>query len=120
MSIRNSLLSGLLAAAALALPGTTSAAIDIEVQVAPPAPMYEAVPPPRAGYTWAPGYWRWDGSRYGWAAGRWEPEHAGYEYVPEHWVQRDEHHWRFEDGRWEHPGWRARHEEHERTERLDK
>src|SRR5205814_3071659 len=49
MTIRNNLLAGLLAAAALALPGTSSAAIDIEVQVAPPAPVYEAVPPPREG-----------------------------------------------------------------------
>ena len=32
----------------------------------PPAPVYEVVPAPRAGYVWAPGYYRWDGDRHVW------------------------------------------------------
>lgn len=39
--------------------------------LAPPAPVYEAAPPPRVGYMWARGYWAWQYSRYVWVPGHW-------------------------------------------------
>ena len=44
----------------------------ISVQFGAPPPMrYEAVPAPRRGYVWAPGYWRPQGHRHAWVAGHW-------------------------------------------------
>jgi hypothetical protein len=74
-----------------------SAVIDIEV--APPAPRVVEVPPPRAGFVWAPGYYRWDGHQHVWVDGRWLRGRPGMHWVPEHW---DERHGRyhFEPGHW--------------------
>jgi hypothetical protein len=77
---------------------TFAAVIDIEV--APPAPRVVEAPPPRAGYVWAPGYWRWDGHQHVWADGRWMRERHGQHWVPEHWGERHGH-YHFEPGRWE-------------------
>jgi hypothetical protein len=76
-----------------------SAVVDIEV--APPAPRVVEVPPPRAGFVWAPGYYRWDGHQHVWVDGRWLRERPGMHWVPEHW---DERHGRyhFEPGHWAH------------------
>jgi len=41
------------------------------VVIAPPAPVYEAAPPPRVGYVWVRGYWGWDQGRYVWVRGHW-------------------------------------------------
>lgn len=41
------------------------------VEVAPPAPYREAVPAPRPGQVWQPGYWQWAHGRYVWAPGNW-------------------------------------------------
>jgi WXXGXW repeat (2 copies) len=72
----------------------------VEVEVAPPPLRVVEVPPPRPGYVWAPGYWRWNGREHVWADGRWLPERRGWHWVPEHW---DEHNgrWRFAQGHWE-------------------
>ena len=90
------------ASLALASPLATQAArVDIDVDVAPPPPRYEAVPPPRVGYVWAPGYWGWDSHHYVWHGGRWMHERHG-----EHWVQHNwnEHNgrWHYNEGHWEH------------------
>ncbi len=52
----------------------------------------EAVPAPRVGYVWAPGYWNWRGNHHVWAKGTWVRERPGYAYHSPKWVQRD--------GRW--------------------
>lgn len=57
----------------------------VVVQVEPPAPRVEDMPPARDGYVWAPGYWSWDGSQYVWVGGRYVPALAGYTYVAPHW-----------------------------------
>jgi len=78
----------------------SEAAVVVDVAVAPPEPRVVVVPAPRAGYVWAPGYWRWNGARYVWADGRWVHERRGYRWVPEQWVAAGPH-WHFVPGHWE-------------------
>ncbi|HZZ94966.1 MAG TPA: YXWGXW repeat-containing protein [Usitatibacter sp.] len=61
----------------------------VVVQVEPPAPRVEDMPPTRDGYVWAPGYWSWDGSNYVWVEGRYVPALAGYSYVAPRWEAVD-------------------------------
>jgi outer membrane protein OmpA-like peptidoglycan-associated protein len=51
------------------------------MMLAPPAPVYEAAPPPRVGYAWQTGYWGWQYGRYVWVPGRWVAV-AGNAYQP--------------------------------------
>jgi hypothetical protein len=118
-----------LLAMAVLLPAWTSPAaaqvnFGFGVEIGPPPRHVEVIPPSRAGYVWAPGYWAWNGAAYVWVEGRWAPSRPGYYWVPEHW---EEHagerarHWHFAPGRWEaeHGHWehdRGRHE-HEHEER---
>jgi len=99
--------SKLIAAAALALgvaaiaPTAAQAQVDFSVVIgnAPPPLRFESVPPPRYGYVWAPGIWRWDGYRHVWVAGHWMPERPGYRYVPSEWVRMDNG-WGWREGGW--------------------
>ena len=51
--------------------------VDLDINVAPPAPRYEQVVV-RPGYVWAPGYWRWDGhGHHVWVGGYYMHERAG-------------------------------------------
>jgi YXWGXW repeat-containing protein len=76
------------------------AATYIDVRVAPPPPRHEYVPPARAGYVWAPGYWDWRGHRHVWVMGHWERERRGYVYHHPRWEQ-DGDHWRLSRGGWD-------------------
>lgn len=69
---------------------------------APPPPRIERVPPPRAGYVWAPGYWRWNAParRHVWVRGYWVQARPGYHYRPAHW-ERQGRGWRLRDGGWD-------------------
>ena len=75
-------------------------AVGIDINIAPPAPRVVQVPPPRPGFVWAPGYYRWDGHRHVWVDGRFIRERRGSHWVPEHW---DERHGRYHfiPGYWE-------------------
>jgi hypothetical protein len=87
------------AGAMYAPPAAAQVAVGVSIGVAPPPPRFERVPPPRAGYVWAPGYWRWDGRRHVWAGGYWVRARPGYTYRPAYWVHgRDG--WRFRNGYW--------------------
>jgi len=107
--LKRSLFTALAAAAvstsALIAPAllTPAAAQGINIQIGtpPPAPIYEVVPAPRAGYVWAPGYWRWNGHRYFWVPGYWVPSRHGYRWVPSHWVAYGPR-WRYVPGYWAH------------------
>jgi hypothetical protein len=79
------------------------AAATIYVQVGPPEMRVEAVPAPRHGYVWAPGYWNYRGNQHVWAKGTWVRERPGYAYHSPKWVEHD--------GRWsqERAHW-ARHD----------
>jgi hypothetical protein len=74
-------------------------AVDIGIDVAPPAPQYEVIPPPRAGFVWAPGYWSWEGQRHVWVRGDWMAVRPGYVYHQARW---ERHHdgWHLHEGYW--------------------
>lgn len=74
--------------------------IDIEIEPPHRPPPHERVPPPRHGFVWAPGYWRWEGHRHVWEPGHWERERHGHHWVPARWVQVGRH-YRFEEGHWD-------------------
>lgn len=96
--MRKTILAALLAssAAVFSLPAVSAVYVDI----APPAPRYEVVPAPRAGYVWVPGYWDWRGHRHVWTRGHWERERHGFYYHPNRWVESNGR-WSFEKGRWD-------------------
>ena len=79
-------------------PARGRAVVDIDVR--PPPARVVVVPAPRAGYIWAPGYWRWNGRRHVWVDGRWMRARHGWHWVPAHWEERRGR-FHFEEGHWE-------------------
>jgi hypothetical protein len=73
----------------------------IDIEIAPPAPRVEVVPPARVGFEWAPGYWNYVGRQHVWVAGHWEKARPGHHWVAARWVQHDGGHYRFEAGHWD-------------------
>jgi WXXGXW repeat (2 copies) len=57
--------------------GAAQAGVFVDVDVAPPPARLIVAPPPRFGYVWAPGYWRWEGGRHIWHRGCWIRERHG-------------------------------------------
>jgi hypothetical protein len=98
--IRKLALASLFAAGAAVAPQISSAAVDIEVGIAPPAPRYEVAPAPRTGYVWSQGYWGWDGHKHVWHSGRWQKERHGEHWVAENWEHRGDH-WYLHNGHWD-------------------
>jgi hypothetical protein len=94
------LLGALLLTSGLALPALSQAGVAVDIDLAPPAPQVEVVPPPRPGYVWAPGYWNWEGGRHVWVGGHWMGERPGYHWAPDHWEHRGPH-YHYEPGHWE-------------------
>jgi hypothetical protein len=94
------LISLLLSAGAMAAPALSSAAINVDIDVAPPVAQVETVPGPRHGYIWAPGYWAWHGHRHVWVRGHWLRERRGYHWVPDNWEHAGPH-WHYAPGHWE-------------------
>lgn len=90
------IMAGLVAAS---LGAPAQAQVDIMVNVAPPAPRYEAVPPPRRGYVWAPGRWHWARGQYVWSPGHWIAERPGYRWEAGAWVRRGPG-WYYVPGHW--------------------
>jgi len=99
MSFSKFLMVVALAGSSLA-PLAAQAYVGIDINVGPPAPRVVEVPPPRPGYVYAPGYWRWDGRAHVWVDGHWEHERHGHHWVPDAWVQRGPN-WHFVPGHWE-------------------
>jgi hypothetical protein len=82
-------------------PASAQVVVGVGINVAPPPPRFERVPPPRRGWVWAPGYWQWNPGwhRHVWVGGHWERERPGYRWYPGAWTQgRDG--WRWRDGYW--------------------
>ena len=92
------------AAIAASLLGATASYAQVYVQVAPPAPRYEVAPAPRAGFTWIPGHYEWQGNQYTWMEGHWVRERQGYAYVEPRWVQRANGQWYMVGNNWERRG----------------
>jgi hypothetical protein len=84
--------------AAYAYPAYSGVGIDIEV--APPAPIVVQAPPPRPGYVWAPGFWRWEGHRHVWVGGHFLRERRGYHWMGDHWTEHGGR-YHYEPGHWE-------------------
>src|SRR5262245_29889154 len=70
--------------AAMASAWLTPAAAQVNIMIGapPPAPVYEAAPPVRAGYVWAPGHYVLVNDRYVWTRGQYVAARTGYSYVP--------------------------------------
>ncbi len=83
-----------------AMPAAAQINLNMSIGTPPPPPRYEVVPPPRRGYTWAPGYWRWEHDRHVWSEGHWIETREGHHWVPDHWV-RHEYGWSHDPGHWE-------------------
>lgn len=103
MSHQNFLLSRFIVIVSLAgsvlAPLAAQAGVNLDINIGPPAPRVIVAPPPRPGYVYAPGYWRWDGGAHVWVEGHWVAEHPGHHWVPDHWVQRGPN-WHFVEGHW--------------------
>lgn len=98
---RKALLAGLMmAAGAIAAPTMASAGVSIDIAVAPPPVRVEAVPAPRVGYVWAPGYWAWRHQAHVWVPGRYLRARRGYHWVPARWEARGPR-WHNVPGHWE-------------------
>jgi hypothetical protein len=59
---------------ALFTPAAAQVGVNLNIGMPMPAPMYEVVPAPRAGYLWQTGYWRGEGGHRYWERGRWQEE----------------------------------------------
>ena len=72
-----------------------AAPAGVSIQIGPPQERHEAVPGPRRGYDWTPGYWNWSPNRqrHHWVRGSWVRSRPGYVYAQPTWVDRG--------GRWE-------------------
>lgn len=100
ISTRRRVLALALPVAAVLCLGNIAQAALIDITVAPPAPRHEDIPAPRAGFTWAPGYWRWDGHTHVWEAGHWEKDRPGHHWVPAAWTSAGGH-YHFAEGHWD-------------------
>lgn len=98
--IKRKLLLAALAVSAIGIAPLPAAAAAVYIDIAPPAPRYEVVPAPRAGYVWQPGVWEWRDGRHHWKKGYWVRERHGYYWHPTRWEQRDGK-WYMERGRWD-------------------
>ena len=98
---RGLVLSALAATMLIGSVAPAFAGVGIDINIAPPAPRVVEVPPPRPGFVWAPGYYRWDGHQHVWVDGHFMRERRGSHWVPEHWDERHGH-YHFEPGHWEH------------------
>jgi len=104
--IKKTLLAAVLAAASAGalVPVAASAEQYTIVRVAPPAPVVEAVPEPRRGFVWTPGFYDFRGNQYVWVRGHWTRERPGYEWREARWVEMGNGHWRRVGGNWERSG----------------
>ena len=102
MRARHKLLAVGFTAVSLALPLGAQARVDVDINIAPPPPRYEVLPPPRVGFVWAPGYWAWDRPhrRHVWHRGYYLRERRGQHWVPHQWADRNGR-WHYDAGHWE-------------------
>ena len=94
------LIMACLSVGGITVSGTASAGADIVVDVPPPPVRAEHMPPPRDGYTWAPGHWEWSGHFYQWVSGAWITERRNAHWIPDRWEQVGTQ-WRYVAGHWE-------------------
>jgi hypothetical protein len=102
MNIRKTLLAVALAGSFAAPLAARAEGINFNVDVAPPAPVYEQMPA-REGYVVTPGYYKYDQERHAhtWVKGEYQPARKDEHYVAPEWKQQDGR-YGFSEGRWEH------------------
>lgn len=88
-----------LAAGSWTAPAITHAAVNVDIDIAPPAPRVEVVPQARHGYVWAPGHYEWRRRSHVWVTGHWIRERRGYHWAPDEWVQVGPR-WHYAPGHW--------------------
>lgn len=98
------ILGAVLAASLMGFGAAAQAQFSAIVSIAPPAPLVEVVPAPRAGYVWAPGHYEWCGDQYVWVQGHWLTARSGFEYREPRWVQRANGDWLLVGNTWERRG----------------
>jgi hypothetical protein len=99
---RKTILAGLIAASLMGIGSVAQA--QLSITIAPPAPQYEVVPAPRAGYVWDAGHYEFRGNNYVWVPGRWVTARSGYDFTERRWVQRGNGEWMLVGGNWERRG----------------
>ena len=82
-ALRNLSLSLLLAASVFAAPAY--AAVNLSINIGPPAPQYEVVPIMQPGYVWIRGRSIAQREGYRWEPDRWEQHDRGYVRTAGHW-----------------------------------
>ena len=99
MNVRKAFLAAALAGS-FALP-VYAERFAVDVDVAPPPPRHEQLPP-REGYIVTPGYYKYDADRreHTWVAGEYQRERRGEHYVAPEWRQQGGR-FHFNEGRWE-------------------
>ncbi len=101
MNVRTTLLA-VAVAGSLASPVAVRAAnFSVDVEVAPPPPVYEQLAP-REGYVVTPGYYRYDADdhRYVWNKGGYERERHGEHYIGPAWREENGR-YHFHEGHWD-------------------
>ncbi len=103
MNTTSRILSTIVAAAAVSLAAVrpAEAGFSVGIAIAPPPPRVVVVPAPRAGYVWAPGFWRWTGHGHAWVEGRWLRVRPGRVWVEDRWEARGPN-WVYLPGHWAH------------------
>jgi hypothetical protein len=101
MNVRKTLLAVALAGSFAVPLAAHAEGINFNVDIAPPAPVYEQMPA-REGYVVTPGYYRYDQERHAhtWVKGEYQPARKGEHYVAPEWRQQ-EGRYGFSEGRWE-------------------
>lgn len=94
--------AGLIGGASVSLP-VLAADIDVQLNFGPPAPQYEVVPAPRAGYIWSPGHYVYRDGRHVWVGGSYIVERPGHVYHAPRWVERSGR-WHYQPPRWDRDG----------------
>ena len=72
---------------------------SVIIEIAPPPDRVEVVPVQRRGYTWAPGYWRWQRGQHVWVSGHTMRMRTGYAWTPDRWNDVGNRH-EFKAGHW--------------------
>jgi hypothetical protein len=95
-------LATLLLIGAVSLGASAPADAHVYVNIRPPAIRIETRSGrPGPGYSWVPGYYRWDGGAYVWVSGRWErPPHRHHRWARGHWAHHRHHGWFWVEGHW--------------------
>jgi WXXGXW repeat (2 copies) len=91
--------AGLLTMASALAPTVGISGVNVDIDVAPPAPQVEVAPPPRPGMVWAPGFWEWHGHNHVWVRGHWLSERPGMRWEADRWEQRGPH-YHYVPGHW--------------------